>query len=441
VNGVGKISHVVGTAILSLATLFLPFCVWAQQAIVPLHLSFSDPGARSTGFGGAFVALADDATAAFANPAGLVQLLRPEVSVEARNWDYSMPYTQSGRLEGAPSGTGLDTTAGLIRGESRYEATGISYLSFVYPKGDWSFAAYRHQYADIEFYGETSGLFGGGTNCCQARWSDQQMSSRQNVVSYGLAGAYRLTDAVNIGLGLVYFDTMMSADTKEYAVDISSPEAFFGPIAFVPENLAIDEKIFISDNGWTFTAGILWNISERWHFGAVYRQGIEADLGNLVRAGAAYDPAVPAGTVLFENSGIPIEFPDVLGLGVAHQAMDGRLTLSFQWDRVNYSSIPESIGLDDQTIDDADELHFGAEYVFLDSTPIFAVRLGAWYEPDHQMYAIVDDLFTQAMLPRGADEWHYSAGIGIAMQRFQVDIAADFAHRVDTLSLSAIYNF
>jgi hypothetical protein len=44
----------------------------AQQAIVPLHLSISDPGARSMGFGGAFVALGDDATAAFANPAGLV---------------------------------------------------------------------------------------------------------------------------------------------------------------------------------------------------------------------------------------------------------------------------------------------------------------------------------------------------------------------------------
>jgi len=441
VNAVGKIPRVACTAILSLATLFLPHCVWAQQAIVPLHLSFSDPGARSTGFGGAFVALADDATAAFANPAGLVQLLRPEVSVEARDWGYSIPYTRSGRLEGAPSGVGLDTTAGLVRGESDYDTTGISYLSFVYPTGDWSFAAYRHQYADIEFHGETNGLFGGGTDCCQQRWSDQQMSSRQDVVSYGLAAAYRLTDAVSIGLGLVYFDTAMSADTKEYAVDVSSSQAFFGPIAFVPENLAIDEKIFISDQTWTFTVGLLWNISERWRFGAVYREGFKADLGNLVRIGAANDSGLPAGTILFDNSGIPIEFPDVLGLGFAHQAMDGRLTLSFQWDRVNYSSIPESIGLDDQTIDDADELHFGAEYVFLDSTPIFAVRLGTWYEPDHQMYATVDDLFTRALLPRGEDEWHYSAGFGIAMQRFQIDIAADFAQRVDTLSLSAIYNF
>ncbi len=51
-----------------------------------LEISFSNPGARSLGFGGAFVALADDATAAFANPAGLVQLLEPEVSIEGRSW-------------------------------------------------------------------------------------------------------------------------------------------------------------------------------------------------------------------------------------------------------------------------------------------------------------------------------------------------------------------
>ena len=45
---------------------------------------FTNPGARSIGLGGAFAAIADDATAAFANPAGLVQILRPEISIELR---------------------------------------------------------------------------------------------------------------------------------------------------------------------------------------------------------------------------------------------------------------------------------------------------------------------------------------------------------------------
>lgn len=54
------------------------------QPVVNLQFNFSDPGARSLGFGGAFIGLADDATAAFANPAGLVQLGKPEVSIEVR---------------------------------------------------------------------------------------------------------------------------------------------------------------------------------------------------------------------------------------------------------------------------------------------------------------------------------------------------------------------
>ena len=58
----------------------------AQTGPLTFEFSFSNPGARSLGLGGAFAALADDATAAFANPAGLVQLVRPEVSIEGRSW-------------------------------------------------------------------------------------------------------------------------------------------------------------------------------------------------------------------------------------------------------------------------------------------------------------------------------------------------------------------
>ena len=115
--------------------------------------------------------------------------------------------------------------------------------------------------------------------------------------------------------------------------------------------------------------------------------------------------------------------------------------MSLQWDHIEYSSIPKSRELEDQTADDVDELHIGAEYVFLDSTPIIAIRLGAWLDPDHQLRATSDDPYTRAVLPRGADEMHYSVGVGIATPRFQVDAAADFADNVNTLSLSLVYNF
>jgi long-chain fatty acid transport protein len=48
------------------------------------QFNFNNPGARSLGMGGAFVAVADDATAVIANPAGLVILRRPELLGEVK---------------------------------------------------------------------------------------------------------------------------------------------------------------------------------------------------------------------------------------------------------------------------------------------------------------------------------------------------------------------
>ena len=440
-TSIEKDSHFALALFLGLAILMIPVRLFAQQAIVPLQLSFSDPGARSAGLGGAFVALADDATAAFANPAGLVQLVKPEISIEARNWSHSIPYTVSGRVEGDPSGQGLDVATGLVKGESTYDTTGLSFLSLVWPIGDWSFALYRHQYADLEFSGETQGLFGGGSDCCQLRWSDQQMHSTQDVLSYGLSAAHRFSDRFSIGLSVTWFDVSMESLTTEYLWDVDSETGFFGPTNFLPERLALTEYLFIDDSDWTFSGGFLWRLSDRWRVGGVYRQGFVVGLGNDIIAGVAVDYGVPPGSVIIRNRGVPAEFPDVYGLGLSYRGLEERLTLSFQWDRIEYSSLPQSIELDDQTIDDADELHFGAEYVFLESSPVIAVRLGSWLDPYHQMYATVTDPYTRAMLPKGDDEWHYTAGLGLATRRFQVDLAADFSDRVDTISLSAIYSF
>src|SRR5947209_13559957 len=47
-----------------------------------IQYNFSAPGARSMATAGAFIADASDATAAYANPAGLVNLPRGEMSIE-----------------------------------------------------------------------------------------------------------------------------------------------------------------------------------------------------------------------------------------------------------------------------------------------------------------------------------------------------------------------
>ena len=424
-----------------ITALFFPADVAAQQAVVPLQLSLSDPGARSMGFGGAFVALADDATAAFANPAGLVQLVRPEISIETRRWEYTSPYTEGGSITDQPTGIGIDSTVGLRTAASQYDTTGISFLSFAWPRENWSFAVYRHVYANLEFYGETQGLFTGDPTCCRSRFGDQQMASKLDIVNYGVSTAFRISENLDIGIGLVYNDLSITAETAEYLWDEDTVESFFEPTSFLPSRLILEEQMAVEGTQWTITGGFLWRMSESWRMGGVYRQGSETKFRNRVIAGEVIDLGVTPGDVVAEISGILVSFPEIYGLGLVYRNPDGNLTVSLQWDRIEYSEIPSSIPLDDQTIDDANELHLGAEYVFLESTPIVALRFGAWHEPDHQMYATVDDPFTRAMLPKGEDDTHFTAGLGVAMDRFQVDLAFDFADRVDTFSLSAIYAF
>jgi hypothetical protein len=436
---VNRLSSYTVVSTLLLCGSLAPTGVLAQQSIVPLQLSFSDPGARSMGFGGAFVALADDATAAFANPAGLVQLLRSEVSIEGRNWSYSSPYTVGGRLEGVPSGNGIDTTVGLRTAVSDADVTGLSFLSLAYPKKNWSFAFFRHELSNLEFFSETQGLFGDG-NCCPIREPDQRATSKLEIYSYGLSAAYRISDTFDLGLGLVYYDASIETNATLFLWDDDSLEGLFGSNSYLPERSLLSVRGFSDDSDWGLTGGALWRLSPSWSIGGVYRDGPEIQNNLEGTAGEAGDFGVPPGEVFGRATGI-VEFPDVYGIGFAYRAPDGRLTVTFQWDRVNYSSIVDSLDLDDQTVDDADELHLGAEYVFLRPTPIIAVRLGTWWEPDHQLRATIDDPLLRSLLPPGDDEIHYAAGLGVAMQSFQIDLGVDFADRVDAVSLSAIYSF
>src|SRR5262249_10569582 len=56
-----------------------------EEIFRDFRFNFANPGARALAMGGAFIAIANDATAAQANPARLGVLRRPEVFVEVRD--------------------------------------------------------------------------------------------------------------------------------------------------------------------------------------------------------------------------------------------------------------------------------------------------------------------------------------------------------------------
>src|SRR5437667_11570929 len=102
------------------------------ESLAGLQFNFGNPGARSLGMGGAFLGLADDASAAEANPAGLTILRKPEVSIEARNYQEQQIFSTSGTF---PE---INRTA-FSHSSNRAEVT---FASFVYPVKNFTFGAY-----------------------------------------------------------------------------------------------------------------------------------------------------------------------------------------------------------------------------------------------------------------------------------------------------------
>jgi long-subunit fatty acid transport protein len=431
--------------------------VAAQETPSTFEFSFSNPGARSLGLGGAFGALADDATAAFANPAGLVQLVSLEVSVELRHWSYTTPFIEGGRYEGDPTGIGLDTTDGLRTALSEEQVDGLSFLSFVYPMGEWSFAVYRHELANFRAQTDTQGLFHtGGTGTELFRTFDRRWSTELDIFSYGIAGAHRISDRFSAGVGVVYFDGRLDAPFEWVFFDDDTLEGFFGPNSYLPENQLANGDMVFDDSDWGLSAGLLWSPARRWSLGALYRQGPEFTLVYHLRTGPAaqiIDPSIPPGET-FLVIATPMKFPDVYGLSIAYRSPDGKISVGFEWDRVEYSSIFSSFDpvvletIDDDldlgvdlAADDGDEFRFGAEYAVLDLEPVLAIRAGAWLDPDHRFRSISSDPEHRALFQPGEDEIHVTVGCGLAFKSFQIDLAADFSDLVDTISLSAIYSF
>jgi len=415
----------------------------AQEAPPALEFSFSNPGARSMALGGAFVALADDATAAFANPAGLVQLVRPEISLELRRRKYSTPYTAGGRVQGPPTGYGIDTVDGIRTEFSNETTSGVSFLSFVYPGTKWSLAVYRHQLADFVLRTELNGLFGDLPEGGVRRYLDQRSITDLDIVGTGLSGAYQVSDKLSLGFGLSYFSGRVEYEGAAYLVD-SFPDTFWESNSFLTNRLYATSSFVGDDSDWGLNMGFLWKAAETWRFGGVYRQGAQLAYVLTNRAGPANE--LPEGSDLGTVSDRSIAFPDVWGLGVAYRSSDGSLTVGFEWDRVKYSIIGETldsplVDASQVSIDDADELHLGIEYVFLETSPLIAVRGGLWHDPDHRFRYLGDDPFNQALYRSGEDTLHITAGVGVAFRQFQIDLGFDLSDLSDTFTLSAIYSF
>jgi len=404
------------------------------NASIPFNLS--NPGARSMGMGGAFVGLADDATAAYTNPAGLTQLVTPEISAEGRHTDYSIPHVSGGSATLEPfSGSGLHSE------DADSSRTNLSFISFVYPHDRWSFAFYRNELVRYQADFATSG--DGVTVGNLYQTFPVTANADLKIIDYGFSAGFKAGDAVSLGAGISYYQF----DIRTLMTRVAFEGAFDGVPAGTPVNSQAQRG---SDNDLSVNLGARFVLGEHWSAGLTYRRGpkFTYEATNTILLGTP--------EVVVDLKDVRFKVPDEFGAGLSWHPTDS-LVINFDADYIQYSQLTHGVqslfgngdaGVARLSIPNGTELHLGGEYTFTQMAHPFSLRAGIWHDPRHSIEYKGDpgtDLGASALAVvfhggQGSQN-HVAVGGGFAFSKFQIDAAADFSDQTDTLSLSGVYHF
>jgi long-subunit fatty acid transport protein len=412
------------------------FAITDNEANASLPFSFSNPGARAMGMGGAFLGLSDDASAAYTNPAGLTQLVSPEIALELRSVDTETRWLDGGNVQYNPF-----NSSGLDYSSQSDTTTSLRSFSFVYPGERMSFAFYRYEIVNYETdfqsagatwtTGDGSGFFGD--------IFPYDVNANLEIETYGAAMGFKVNDRFSLGLGVNYYLLDISATTDR----IDAPTG--GTI--------VREASLNGDGGWGFNLGARWVATDWMSVGLSWRYAPDLGYDSLLTA-----PDAPGQSFLTETD---MNVPDVFGIGFSFRPSDAWI-INFDVNRVFYSQITDDLNsafgsdqvteLDPIKLKDGTEIRLGTEYTFATKYP-FSIRVGAWHDPAHEMIyrgtpAPTD--FNTTFLPpinaatfsagRGSTT-HYTFGMGMAFSNFQIDLGADFSDISDQVSLSGVYRF
>ena len=216
--------------------------------------------------GGAFIAVADDATAASWNPGGLIQLERPEVSVVGAGFY---------REEDNTFGTNPEAS-----GEQSVSEARINYLSAAYP-----FTLLGHNMIVSVNYQNLYDL--------TREWDfplildserlsiDQDIDYQQegSLSAIGVAYSVEITPQLSLGCTLNFWeDGIYKNEWKQTTHQKGSGMYVGDPFTF--ESTSRDKYSF---SGFNVNLGILWHLNSRLTLGAVLKTPFEADLKHKSR--------------------------------------------------------------------------------------------------------------------------------------------------------------
>jgi long-subunit fatty acid transport protein len=373
--------------------------------VVPLPVG---SGARAIGQGSAFIAVADDATAASWNPGALIQLEKPEFSLVSS-------YLSTGQE--------FDSDDPGLTFHDRDESRGdMNYASIAYPfrifrKNMVAALNYQQIYdfhMKLDFDSE------------QADSTPPPSRFNQNIDVESQGGVGALTPALSmlitpkISFGVAvnfYTDEFFGNYAWKQRTKVTTSGTFAG--IHIPTTSDSYDTTFKNFQAINVTTGVLWDVWEKEDklltLGAVYDTPYTADVDRIISRSSLTNHS---------RENFEIDYPMSFGVGLGFRYNDAlSFSLDVTWsDWSEYKQKRSNDGLEtrplggatlDRKIDDTYTARCGTEYLIFRKNVIIPVRGGLFYEP-------------RPSLDDPTDVYGFSIGSGITFKRISIDAAYQF---------------
>jgi long-subunit fatty acid transport protein len=389
---------------LAAALSFCPGDAGATQVEISSSLNPVGSGARAAGMGGAFIGVADDATAASWNPAGLVQLEKPEFSFVYGYLDREQNYSSALHPE--------------LQSQSM-DANGINYASFAYPftlaQKNMVVSLNYQRLFDLNKSLKTkfNSDFGGGD-----RFNDNVDFHQKGYLStLTPAFAIQVIPELYLGVAVNIWDDFMGTSSWDSHYN-SSGAGIGGGLPFTA-SLANQDKYSFS--GLNVTTGFLVNLNKV-SIGGVFKSPFSGKIKHTGTSTTVGTGGIPSTGSTSETE--TLDMPMSAGLGLAYRPSDNWLfSLDGYW--TQWSAYVQKDAAGNQTnpitthpisegkLKDTYQARLGGEYLIVKGKSVIPLRVGFFYDPEPGAHG-VDNFFGG------------SVGSGYTWENYSFDVAYQY---------------
>ncbi len=350
-------------------------------------LSLNSVGTRALGMGGAFVALSNDATAIYWNPAGLAGQ-KSSVNLFFTGVMPLGTYQWTPGQVDTKTESNLYPTGGLM---AVYNANKLSFALGVYvPAG-----------LGAQWPGADLAAFSGGK---AFDWE-----SRIGVVAISPSIAYQLNEKLSIGVSANIYYAMFDL-SKPNMADLNQDGAPETPVQYKEESTGL---------GYGVTIGLKYDVTKQLAVAASFRTATTVSMDGTA------DITVPGmGSIVNTDFTRDVTWPMWIGAGMAYKVNEC-LTVAFNGQYSNWAKLDKLVA-DYEKLPDGEfkldwknaiQIRLGGEYLV---SPKAALRLGYYYDP-----APAPDETLNILFPSSTNHV-VTAGFGYSFGKYSIDAAVEY---------------